>query len=101
MTRRRFSVVLALLAAGCARKPDGPLERYPLKGEIVRLDARSKVATIKHEKIEGFMEAMTMDFPVKDDAGFAKLQLGVKLTASLVRRPSDYEYWIENIQVAP
>ncbi len=101
MTRRRFSVLAAGLAAGCAKKPDGPLDRYALKGEVIRVDAKAKTATIKHETIEGFMEAMTMDFPVKDDAGFAKLQPGMKVTATVMRRPSDFEYWLENIQPAP
>jgi len=101
MTRRRFAVAAALLVACGKKPPQGSVNRFPLRGEVVRLDAKTHVATIKHEKIPGFMEAMTMDFPVKDPAEYAKLALGRKITATVVQRPSDYEYWIEDIRVSP
>ena len=37
-------------------------KRYPFKGKIVSVDKANKKASIDHEKIEGFMDAMTMDF---------------------------------------
>ena len=96
--RRRFLLAAIGFLAACARKSDGPLNRFALRGEVLRLDPKVRAATLKHEKIEGFMEAMTMDFPVKDPAEFAKLAVGQRITATVVQRPSDYEYWIENIQ---
>jgi protein SCO1/2 len=62
--------MFALLGA-CA--PSVPIERYKLHGEIVRLDSQDHIATIRHEKIEGWMEAMTMQFPVKNPKEFASL----------------------------
>jgi Cu/Ag efflux protein CusF len=50
-----------------------PLQRYSLHGEIVRLDGQGNIATIRHQKIEGYMEAMTMQFPVKVARDFAGL----------------------------
>ena len=99
--RRRLFLVAALFLGACSRPPEDPLRRFPLKGEVVRLDPKTRSATLKHENIEGFMEAMTMDFPVKDPAEFAKLAVGQNITATVVQRPTDFEYWIENIKPVP
>ena len=70
---------------------------YALKGEIVSLDPQTHTATIKHEKIGDWMEAMTMQFPVKDKAEFQKLQQGEKITATVHTVPETFEYWISDI----
>jgi len=67
-------------------------------GEVVRLDANLKVALIKHEDIPGWMKAMTMEFPVKDQAEFNKLKVGDQITATVFVR--DLDYWIGEIQPA-
>jgi Cu/Ag efflux protein CusF len=46
------------------RSEVAPVRKYPLRGHVIRLDIHRQIATVKHEKIEGWMEAMTMDFPV-------------------------------------
>ena len=67
--------VFALLGvAGCSRSDGGkpstataaaPLEkRYPLTGEVVRVDAVNKVLVVQHDEIKDFMPAMTMEFSV-------------------------------------
>ena len=89
-------ILFAIAFAGC--KKEQPEKTYALKGEIVSLDAKSKTATIKHEKIGDWMEAMTMEFPVKDPAEFAKLQAGQKITATVHTRPDSFEYWITDIR---
>jgi protein SCO1/2 len=69
-------VLFTVLLGGCGSHeaaPTQPLQRFSLHGEIVRLDGQDKIATIRHQKIEGFMEAMTMQFPVKDPQEFAGL----------------------------
>ena len=63
--------VLALLgAAGCSRSDGGkpatataaaPVEkRYPLTGEVIRVDAANKVLVVQHDEIKDFMPAMTI-----------------------------------------
>jgi Cu/Ag efflux protein CusF len=42
----------------------------------MRLEPGDRLATIRHRKIEGYMDAMTMTFPVKDPKEFAALQIG-------------------------
>ena len=67
-----------------------------MRGEVIRLDANLKVALIKHEDIAGWMKAMTMEFPVKDQAEFNKLKVGDRITATVFVR--DLDYWIGEIQ---
>jgi protein SCO1/2 len=58
-------------------------KQYPLRGVIKGLDASGHVATIDHQEIPGFMGAMTMGYPVKDQAEFDKLKVGDKITATV------------------
>lgn len=90
-------LVAALLIAACGgSKPASQPKEYQLKGEVVRLDPQVRVAAIKHEKIDGWMEAMTMEFPVHDVKEFEKLAVGKRITATVY--VTDDGYWIGNIQ---
>jgi Cu/Ag efflux protein CusF len=99
MTRRlTVIVVLALALAGCrAKLPEG--KRYPVQGEIKALDATAKSATIDAGKIGDWMDAMTMEYPVKPDADFQKLHVGDHIQATVVI--SDPGYYVTDVKVAP
>jgi Cu/Ag efflux protein CusF len=99
MTRRLTVIlVLALALAGCGSKaPEG--KRYPIAGEIKALDANAKTATIDAGKIEGWMEAMTMEYPVKPDADFQKLHVGDRIQATVV--VLDPGYYVTDVKVVP
>ena len=68
----------ALLSAGCSREaaPTGdratavPIkavaERYPLTGEVLRVEPERKVLIVRHDEIKDYMPAMTMEFLVSD-----------------------------------
>lgn len=91
------------LAAGCKSRrelpanapsrpaitPGAPVsasaKRYPLKGVITAVDFSKPAITVAHEDIPGFMEAMTMEFPVRDDPKVvALLRPGDRIEARLV-----------------
>jgi len=97
----RFLVPFVLLLCfGCSRMPDrggGVEKKYQLHGLIIRLDEQARTATIKHEVIVGWMEAMTMEFPVPDKAEFARLQVGQTIRAAVFVR--DFDYHIGEIQI--
>jgi protein SCO1/2 len=60
-------------------------KRYPLKGVITAVDFSKPAITVAHEEIPGFMEAMTMSFPVRDDPKVvALLRPGDRIEARLV-----------------
>ncbi len=57
--------------------------RHPLTGEVVKIDPARRTLLVAHDKIEGFMPAMTMEFTVPK-ADLAILQPGQRIRAELV-----------------
>ena len=100
MIRRNSALLCTLLLvmlAGCAQK--APEKRYPMQGEVKALDAASHTATIAAGKIGDWMEAMTMEYPVKPDAEFQKLHVGDRIEATVV--VGDPAYYVTEIKTAP
>lgn len=73
-------------------------KHFPLKGTVVSVDKAKKKATIKHEPVAGYMEAMTMPFPIKDDWVWEDLTVGSDVQADLVVDKDDY--WLENLKIS-
>jgi protein SCO1 len=84
-----------LVMAGCGGHV--PIKQYRLKGKVVRLVPEHRLAAIQHEEIKGWMEAMTMEFPVRDGSEFAKLKLGLEIEATV--NVQDIDYWLSEIRV--
>jgi Cu/Ag efflux protein CusF len=88
--------VLMAVLAGCGEKAV-PEKRYPMQGEVKALDASARTATIAAGKIGDWMEAMTMEYPVKPEAEFQKLHVGDKIEATVV--VADVKYYVTDIKV--
>ena len=104
MRRRHFLFTCGVLSAaitGCSRSQNAkfdygePKQRYALRGVVLRLKPDDRVAVIEHQKIEGWMEAMTMEFPVPDAAEYAKLKEGAKIRSTVC--VNDMYYWLTSI----
>jgi len=97
----RFATLLCLgvILTACSREPVPEVKHYTIHGQIVRLDAKDKLATIKHQKIEGWMGAMTMDFPVRDEKDFSALHEGDKIDATVFVQGLDY--WVGDVHTSP
>jgi Cu/Ag efflux protein CusF len=102
--------VCLLLLSGCARSrpiadeslktaDTEPIKEYELIGEVKRLDPQERIATIAHEQIGDWMGPMTMEFPVRDEADFAKLREGQPVRAKVFVQ--GYRYWVANVEAAP
>ena len=72
-------------------------KRYNLKGKVVAVDKAKKKATIAHEEIPGYMDAMTMDFPIKDDWVWDDLTKDAEIRAELVVDKDGY--WLEKLGI--
>lgn len=102
MTSLALVVALTLALAGCAGQKAsqsanaGPAKEYQLHGRILGLDASGHVATIQHDAIPGFMGAMTMGYPVKDQAEFSKLTAGETIDATVYVQGDDM--WVGKIR---
>ncbi|CAN5320888.1 SCO family protein [soil metagenome] len=73
-------------------------KRYKIKGKVVSVDKAAKKAEIEHEEIVGYMAAMTMKFPIKDDWVWDDLAVGSEIQADLVVDKGDY--WLENLGIS-
>ena len=94
-------IALAGLAPGCGKQgtaakeavaaaPAAPAEkRYPITGEIVKVDAARSTLLVAHSEIKGYMPAMTMEFKVtKGDLAIARP--GRHIRAELVDRSDGF-----------
>ncbi len=101
MQRRQWLALIPVFALACSaqREPKfdygEPKQRYSLRGKVLRLRPEARVASIDHEKIEGWMEAMTMEFPVPKEEDFAKLREGATIHATV--NVNDLNYWLTDI----
>jgi protein SCO1 len=91
------AAMLAFLP-GCSKEtaPKNPNEkRFPIAGEILGIDDKQNLLTVKHGEIKGYMPAMTMEFTVT--AGdVANAKVGQKIKAELVTE-GDGNFRLEKI----
>lgn len=93
--------ILILSACQKAETQDASADakRYDLRGEVLAVDKDNKKASIKHEEIPGYMEAMTMDFPIREDWVWGDLTKGSQIRAELVVDDTNGKYWLEKIAI--
>jgi Cu/Ag efflux protein CusF len=98
-----FLCTLLAFSAACNRgsssaNSSAVTKHYSLKGKVVSIDKLAAAANVDNEPIAGYMDQMTMAYPVKPPAMFDQLQPGDSITADLVVEP-DNKYWLENVKV--
>jgi len=92
--------LLALAPTACSQKSDTSQvkHQYQLTGRVVSLDPRSQTATVDAAAIPNFMEAMTMEYPVKSKEEFKSLHPGDRIRATVdVTEAGTYD--LSNIQL--
>ncbi len=71
--------------------------RYQLKGKVIAIQRDVKEVMIEHEEIPGYMGAMTMPFPLKDEKMLGKIKKDDRIRATLI---IDRNGWrLENVVV--
>jgi Cu/Ag efflux protein CusF len=86
-------------ASSGAQVSAAPPKEFALEGEIISVDKEGKRATIKHKAIEGYMGAMTMSYPIPDEADLEKIKAGDQIKATVYDSEADSRYWVGKIQV--
>src|SRR5688572_28877610 len=87
------SVTGKAVAAANSDKKD---ERYPLTGQVLRIEADRKILVVRHDEIKGYMPAMTMEFVVSaGDLSVAKP--GQRIRAELVPAKDGGDFRLEKI----
>ena len=95
--RKVFIILFCILLTACQSKPQPQGKRYELKGTVVSVDKPNKTATISHEEIKGYMEAMTMPYKLKDSWPLDVMKPGDGIQATLV--VTDDYAWLEDVVV--
>lgn len=96
-------LVAALLVAGCGRgeREPKPLRTYELEGRVVAVDKRARQVVVAHEEIPGFMKAMTMGFPLKNERDLDRLRPDDRIVGTLYVEPDRSYLEILVIQRGP
>ena len=89
--------VLGLAACNKKKQEEPNVKRFHLVGKVVAVDARGSSVVVDHQAIPGFMDAMTMAYPVRDVRILQPLEVGDEITADVVVA-NDGAY-LENIVV--
>jgi len=85
----------AAVLIGCG---GGPKEkRYEFDATVTAVDAANHSATLAAGPIGDWMDAMTMEYPIKPDSELAKLHVGDKIHATAVVK--DPGYYVTDIKV--
>ena len=94
-----FVLLLCALMMACQSKPAATVQgkRYDFKGTIVSVDKANQSATISHEEVKDFMDAMTMPFKLKDAWSLDVMKPGDEIQATLV--VTDDSAWLEDVAV--
>ena len=74
-------------------------KRFAFRGKVVAVDKANKKATISHDDIPGYMDAMTMDFPIRADWVWDDLTKDADIRADLVVDDAKGEFWLENLAI--
>lgn len=96
-------IISILLFTACQKAELLPnsadFKHYTLKGKVLAVDKAKKKASVKHEEIEGYMDAMTMEFPIRADYVWEDLTKDAEIRADLVVDDAGGKFWLENISI--
>ena len=95
----RRALLLALLVLACHAEQKSE-KVYELRGKVLHRDVQQNALTVDHEAIPGFMEAMTMDYPVRG-ANVATLPPDQSRIQATLHVAKDGSYWVTDVRKAP
>jgi protein SCO1/2 len=91
-----LSLLVCVALAGCKHSTeviDKHTQLYEIKGTVVATDPERGEITLQHEAVRGFMEAMTMPYPILPPSAVTELHPGDRIHARLqVDKADDGEY---------
>jgi protein SCO1/2 len=98
-TRRLIGCVGAavLIAAICLGQAAPAKKNYTFHGKVEAVNAGANSLTINGDKVEGWMDAMTMSYKVDDPAVLKNLKAGDRIMATV----HDGDMTLHKVQVVP
>jgi Cu/Ag efflux protein CusF len=83
MTRRTFASAAALFPFAALLRAQGNKKTFTFRGKIESMDPASKSMNIDGEKVEGWMDAMTMKYQVDNADVFKTAKVGDTIEATV------------------
>src|SRR5258707_4854238 len=77
----RWFVVLCLALSVSFGQAPSKKKAHVLRGKIEQVNASTKSLTVNHEKVEGWMDAMTMTYAVDKESVLKELKSGDQIKA--------------------
>ena len=94
-----LAIALAVPCAMPAQQQSGQQKAakksFTLRGVVEGVDAKAGRLTVNHEKVEGWMDAMTMAYSVDKPADLERVKVGDKIEATVYQD----EYKLYDIKV--
>jgi len=81
--------------AGTAVQQKNDKKSFTLRGVVEGVDAKAGRLTVNHEKVEGWMDAMTMAYAVDKPADLERVKVGDRIEATVYQD----EYKLYDIKV--
>ena len=77
------AMTVLFLSAALAQNANAGKKSFTFKGKVEKVDAATKQITVNGEKVEGWMDSMTMSYAVDKEDVFKKLKVGDEITAKV------------------
>ena len=72
-------------------------KEFELRGKVEKVDAQSKKLTINHEKVDGWMAAMTMSYKVDKEDILKSVKAGDQITARVYEGDFETVYNVQKV----
>jgi protein SCO1/2 len=86
-----------LMAAVCLGQAAPAKKAYTFRGKVEAVNAGANSVTVNGEKVEGWMDAMTMGYKVDDPAVLKNIKAGDRITATVY----EGDMTLHKVQVMP
>jgi Cu/Ag efflux protein CusF len=82
-TRRTFASAAMLAPLGALLHAQGAKKSFTFHGKVESIDAASKSMTVDGDKVEGWMDAMSMKYAVDNADAFKTVKVGDTIEATV------------------
>lgn len=83
MTRRTFTSAAMLAPLAALLHAQGAKKSFTFHGKVESIDAPSKSMTVNGDKVEGWMDAMSMKYQVDNSDVFKTVKIGDTIEATV------------------
>jgi Cu/Ag efflux protein CusF len=92
------AMAVLILSSALGQNSNAGKKSFTFKGKVEKVDVAAKKITVSGEKVEGWMDSMTMPYAVDKEDVLMKLKVGDQITAKVYE--GDFMV-LHDVQVVP